>query len=301
MLREADRAQLTDAVKAAVDAASWYTPAPKPDYSDTDLSIACSKAKADVAQEVVDAVLTALTATPGSADPNAPSEPGHSAETPWPEPQPARPEAPEGAPLTASWRAIPMPPRVARMPRNSAGRPVPGNTPWYETADKDGPMAVRRSADLGVHVACLCEPGRGIPAFGDQCPYRQRQFMAQRRCAICTTSIKPTSRLLFIGGPGASFYIEPPVHARCAAYALQVCPVLSAAGDEVELAIARTYQLRERRSTGLGPDLKPTYDVFPYRDPAARLLGVLDFYLAYPEDAEHLAGADWLAHRAPPL
>ncbi len=203
--------------------------------------------------------------------------------------------------MTASWRAIPMPPRVARMPRNSAGRPVPGNTPWYETADKDGPMAVRRSTDLGAHVACWCEPGRGTPAFGDQCPHRQRQFMSQRRCGICTTPIKPTSQLLFIGDPRAPFYIEPPAHGRCAAYALQVCPVLSAAGEEVELAIARTYQLHERRITGLGPDLKATYDVFPYRDPAARLLGVLDFYLACPKEAERLAAPDWLAHRAPRL
>ncbi len=81
LLREADRAQLIGAIKAAVDAASWYTPAPKPDYGDTDLGIACSQAKADVAQEVVDAVLIALTAAPGSLGPESPSGPSRSAET----------------------------------------------------------------------------------------------------------------------------------------------------------------------------------------------------------------------------
>ena len=201
--------------------------------------------------------------------------------------------------MTSPWRSVPMPPRIAVMPRNSAGRPVPGNTPWYTTAD--GQMCVRTSAELGKHVACPCEPGLGVAAFGDQCPQRQRALMTERKCGICTTAIKPTSRLVFIGAPDTSCYIEPPVHPRCRAYALQVCPTLSAAGSDVELAIARTYQLRERRMTGLTADRKPSYDLFVYRDPAARLAGVLDFYLAFPEAAERLPAPDWLSDRAPRL
>ncbi|MFJ9574686.1 forkhead box protein [Streptomyces bacillaris] len=202
--------------------------------------------------------------------------------------------------MTAHWRSIPMPPNVARLPRNTAGRPVPINTPWYETADAGGQMAIRSSADLGEHVVCPCEPGRGTAAFGDQCPPRQRKLMEQRLCGICGRAIKKTSSLVFIGAPNAGFYIEPPVHPRCAAYALLVCPTLSAA-DDVELTIARRYVLRERRMTGVSPDLKITYDLFPHRDPNARRRGPLDFYLAFPENAHRIAAKDWLTSHAPRL
>ena len=162
-------------------------------------------------------------------------------------------------------------------------------------------MTVHSNADLGKHVVCPCEPGRGTAAFGDQCPERQRHLMAERRCGICTKVIKPTSQLLFIGAAAAGFYVEPPVHPRCAAYALQVCPALSTAGGDVELAIARTYTLAERRLTGVANDGTPLYAVFPFRAPQARHRGVLDFYLAFPEDAARLPAPRWLADQAPKL
>ncbi|MCM2430916.1 hypothetical protein [Streptomyces sp. RKAG337] len=161
-------------------------------------------------------------------------------------------------------------------------------------------MTLRRSAELGEYVACPCEPGRGTATFGDQCPERQRQLMSQRLCGICAAPIKATSRLVFIGGPEDNFYIEPPVHPRCAAYALQVCPKLAAA-DNVALAITRTYSLHERRMTGVSAARTPTYELFPYRDPSARRRGPLDFYLAFPEAAERTPAKEWLAHHAPSL
>ncbi|MFB7865593.1 hypothetical protein [Streptomyces sp. NPDC056069] len=202
--------------------------------------------------------------------------------------------------MTAHWRSIPMPPNIARLPRNTAGRPVPRNTPWHEPATSGGQLAVRSSVELGEHVVCPCEPGRGTAAFGDQCPPRQRELMSQRLCGICGRAIKATSRLVFIGGPNATFYIEPPVHPRCAAYALMVCPTLAAAED-VELTIARTYSLRERRMTGVSAEYTLIYDLFPYRDPAARRRGPLDFYLAFPENADRFAAKEWLAGHAPTL
>ncbi|MER5356314.1 hypothetical protein ABT093_39100 [Kitasatospora sp. NPDC002551] len=63
LLRDADRDQLAAAVRAAVDAVAWYTPAPKPDYGDTGHSIARSEAKAELAEEVVDSVVLALSAS----------------------------------------------------------------------------------------------------------------------------------------------------------------------------------------------------------------------------------------------
>ncbi|MFI6112698.1 hypothetical protein [Kitasatospora sp. NPDC051164] len=63
LVREADRDQLAAAVQTAVDTVAWYTPASKPDYEDTDHSIARSEAKAELAAEVVDSVVLALSAS----------------------------------------------------------------------------------------------------------------------------------------------------------------------------------------------------------------------------------------------
>lgn len=202
--------------------------------------------------------------------------------------------------MTATWQSVPMPPNIARLPRNTAGRPVPHNTPWNDPGSAGGQLAVARNAELGEHVICPCQPGRGTAKFGDQCPPRQRQLMVNRFCGICSRPIKSTSRLVFIGGPNADFYVEPPVHPRCAAYALLVCPVLAAAAD-VELTISRSYSLRERRITGVSAERDLIYGVFPYRDPGARRRGPLEFYLAFPEDSEQVPAKEWLAHHAPAL
>ncbi|MGW4890761.1 hypothetical protein ACWEQL_00605 [Kitasatospora sp. NPDC004240] len=188
---------------------------------------------------------------------------------------------------------------IARIPRNSAGRPVPGNTPWYTSAE--GQMVVRENAELGPHIACPCEPGRGTAAFGAQCPERQRELMAQRRCGVCSTAIEPTSQLVFIGSPTDNAYMEPPAHEQCAAYALRVCPVLSAEGAEPGLALAMIYRLAERRITGLGPDFKRDYTLFPYGAESARLFGVLDLYLAFPEAPVRIPARTWLADLAPQM
>lgn len=191
-----------------------------------------------------------------------------------------------------------MPPRVARVARNSAGRPVPGVSPWNVT--REGQMAVRENAQLGPHLICPCRPGRGTPAFGEQCPEAQRALMAHRRCGLCTTPIKATTRVVFVGGLADNAYMEPPLHSQCAAYALQACPVLSAAGARTGLALARTYQLRERRITGLSPTGRD-HAMFDYQDPLARLAGVLDFYVAFPDGPERMDASRWLEENAPRL
>ncbi|MFJ9574687.1 hypothetical protein [Streptomyces bacillaris] len=63
LVRAADRNRLVAAVQAAIDTVAWYTPAPKPDYADTRLSIARSEAKAELAEEVVDAIVLTLSAS----------------------------------------------------------------------------------------------------------------------------------------------------------------------------------------------------------------------------------------------
>ncbi|WP_159399780.1 hypothetical protein [Streptomyces alboflavus] len=67
--------------------------------------------------------------------------------------------------MSTSWRSVPMPPYVAELPRNSAGRPVPGNISWHG-ADDDGSILVTSNADLGAHITCPCRPGLGTPPSG---------------------------------------------------------------------------------------------------------------------------------------
>ncbi|MFF3959153.1 hypothetical protein ACFYY1_39065 [Streptomyces sp. NPDC001890] len=193
-----------------------------------------------------------------------------------------------------------MPPSVALLPRNSAGRPVPGNVAWYEP-DDDGSILVTRDTELGGHITCPCTPGNGTARFGEQCPVRQRQFMAQRRCGLCTQGIEPTAQLVFIGEANAPYYLEPPLHPLCAAYALQVCPALHAAGESIEVALTHSYALAEDRITGVSADGTLRRSVFPFHDLAARLLAVLEFYLAFPDTPERLTGSKWLAQGAPKL
>ncbi|MFJ9580627.1 hypothetical protein ACIRQF_30090 [Streptomyces sp. NPDC101191] len=202
--------------------------------------------------------------------------------------------------MSSSWRDVPMPPAVARLPRNSAGRPVPGNIAWYE-ADDDGAILVTRDDELGGHVTCPCTPGRGTPRFGEQCPMQQRLLMRQRRCGLCTQAITPLAQLVFVGESDAAYYLEPPLHPLCAAYALKVCPVLHAAGESIEVALTTSYTLAEDRITGVSADGALRRAVFPVGDPAAHHLAVLEFYLAFPHTPERLTAPTWLAQHAPKL
>jgi len=202
--------------------------------------------------------------------------------------------------MSLSWRNVPMPPAVARLSRNSAGRPVPGNIAWYDP-DDDGSILVTRDDELGGHVTCACTPGRGTPRFGEQCPVQQRRLMVQRRCGLCTQPIEPTAQLVFVGGIDAQYYLEPPLHPLCTAYALQVCPVLHAAGERIEVALTQSYTLAEDRITGVSADGTLRRSTFPFGDLVARHLAVLEFYLAFPDAPERLTAPTWLAQHGPKL
>ena len=200
--------------------------------------------------------------------------------------------------MPVDWRSVPMPPPVARLPRNTAGRPVPRATPWFEVGPDGSQLRPARNADLGLYADCPCEPGRGTAAFGQQCPNAQRDLMTGRACGVCAKPIKETSLLVFVGGPGNGAYTEPPLHQRCCAYALRVCPKLAAQPD-VEVAVTRTYTLVERRMTGVDTAGELLYDFFVFRDPAARAAGVLDFYLALPDRPQRTNARTWLEQQPP--
>ncbi|MEV4868551.1 hypothetical protein [Streptomyces syringium] len=123
--------------------------------------------------------------------------------------------------------------------------------------------------------------------------------MLQRECGLCTETIVPSAQLAFIGEANAQYYLEPPLHQVCAAYALQVCPVLHAAGERIEVALTASYTLAEDRITGVAADGALRRSVFPLGSPAVYHVAVLEFYLAFPDTPERHAAPTWLAQYAP--
>lgn len=96
---------------------------------------------------------------------------------------------------------VPMPPRIARLPRNSAGYPIP----WF-VAEIEGVRDFRV-----MDARCLA------------------RALEEGRCWVCGEKMN---------GPTASFVIgpmcavnrtsaEPPSHRECAVYSARVCPFLT--------------------------------------------------------------------------
>ena len=130
--------------------------------------------------------------------------------------------------------AIPMPPRIARLPRTKHGLPVP----YIADEHDDG------SPDLGV-----VEPG----ISGD--------CHRLRLCSICGEKLAPAERT-FITGPSGVFGPncgcgDPPMHGECARYALRVCPHLVAPGSVSVVITAPRYRLGYIRTLGTNANYWP--------------------------------------------
>lgn len=102
----------------------------------------------------------------------------------------------------------PMPPRIAQLPRDSRGYPIPWNV-------------LRRASGERA----------GEPIFTVNDDRRAFRALRERLCPICGG---PLGRWQwFTGGPRSAFdehgwYLDLPGHRECAEYALAVCPYLSA-------------------------------------------------------------------------
>lgn len=97
---------------------------------------------------------------------------------------------------------VPMPPRIARLPRNGVGYPIP----WF-VATLDG----------GARDFRIASPGRKVRATRD------------RLCWICGGRLRASVVSFLIGPMCAVNRIsgEPPSHLDCATYAARVCPFLT--------------------------------------------------------------------------
>lgn len=95
---------------------------------------------------------------------------------------------------------VEMPPRIAKLPRNHAGYPVPFFTPWI-----DGKPDFRLMDEEKIHLA-----------------------MHHRLCWICGEGL---GRIVsYVAGPMCAvnrISAEPPSHTDCAEYSAKVCPFMT--------------------------------------------------------------------------
>lgn len=98
--------------------------------------------------------------------------------------------------------AIDMPPRVAALPRDARGYPIPYTVQRDET---------------------------GKPDFRVVDPDKWMRAVRMRCCGICGETLG--ARIAFVGGPLAManrLFTDLPMHRDCAIYALRVCPFIAA-------------------------------------------------------------------------
>ena len=96
------------------------------------------------------------------------------------------------------------PDRIAKLPKDKRGYPIP----WNVTRDADGE-----------------------PLFTVNNDHKHWQALREALCPICGETLEATA--VWIGGPQSAFhpkgtYFDLPAHCECAHYALQVCPYLAA-------------------------------------------------------------------------
>jgi hypothetical protein len=118
--------------------------------------------------------------------------------------------------------AIPMPPRIARLPRERRGFPAPYIADEHED---------------------------GSPNLGAADSVASAHCHRESLCSICGERLAQAERM-FITGPSCVFGSDygcndPPMHEECARYSLRVCPHLVAPSSSVSVAItAPRYSCR---------------------------------------------------------
>lgn len=123
------------------------------------------------------------------------------------------------------WRDLadlPMPARLARLPRDGRGYPIPVNV---------------------VNA-------NGVLDFRATDPVKLERLIDRRCCALCGEPLG--SRIVFVGGPrsiASRFFTDPPMHRDCATYALQVCPFLAAPSFSYRRAVPDGMSVNEDVST----------------------------------------------------
>jgi hypothetical protein len=118
-----------------------------------------------------------------------------------------------------------MPARVAALPRDRRGLPIP---------------------------AIVMRDGEGVPHFTMNDTRTALRLQREGRCSICSERLGALK--CFVGGPGSAFhpqgrYFDGPVHRDCAIFALHACPYLAMAGQ-----YARRISLESMKKKVAVPD-----------------------------------------------
>jgi hypothetical protein len=112
--------------------------------------------------------------------------------------------------LHPSIRHLVIPDRVARLPLDDRGYPVPWFVQWLDAQDREAP------------------PGQGRPEFRIMDATKLRVAIRERRCWVCGDVLG--RHLAFVIGPMCALNrisAEPPNHRDCAEYAAKACPFLA--------------------------------------------------------------------------
>lgn len=168
-----------------------------------------------------------------------------------------------------------MPARVAALPQDRRGFPVPWVSCWSscgklvpaELELQEGPYTLLVTAATCDHVA-----GEGTPQLAGLCVGNQIRGMIDRLCDVCGERIEGEAH--FIGQMANEWFRECACHTECAVYSLQVCPGIST-GAGVGVQSCQDYRLTPRF---LHPEGEREYDSFVISATlmnAARLPGVL--------------------------
>ena len=123
------------------------------------------------------------------------------------------------------WRdldTVLMPTRIARLPRDPRGYPIPVN--------------VLNS--------------KGVLDFRATDPAKMARVIELRCCALCGEPLG--ARMAFVGGPksmASRYFTDAPMHRDCAIYALQVCPFLAAPSFGYRKSVPEGMGVNEAVST----------------------------------------------------
>ncbi|GAA1439429.1 hypothetical protein [Nocardiopsis tropica] len=194
---------------------------------------------------------------------------------------------------------VPQPPTIQRLPTTRSGYPIPAIAP---RGDMSQTFTLAELPDTGLTAVCPCRDTDRPHKLGAICPDLQRRTMRRHRCGVCGKGLDPRSGMAFIrSDPVTMDFIEPPLHLRCMAYSIQVCPVLARNARQAQVLVCRSVRLRERRHVPAQDGRSTRYRYFALGDPLGRQFGALDYLAATPIRPEIYPCCAWLEQHAPTL
>lgn len=203
-------------------------------------------------------------------------------------------------PVRVPWKQVPMPDRIARLPRDKRGFPVPSISCWNSDSSKlqAEPMQIDGDGYTVEIMAATCThvAGEGVPDLANLCAGKQVSMMVQRRCDVCDDPIDGICH--FIGQIRNEWFREAPLHEECATYSLRVCPGIST-GDGVGVQSCASYDITPvfLRPDGMGGTEEQPYESFALAVMAmqiTQLPGVLIACHARPINPLVMSREEWL-------